>query len=176
MAQHCGKIFPDKLNVSLFPDRFQHYVWTEALSAHSDFIKGVCVFRCNLPPALSAEWPGLFMWGGTDTEEESAHKVNSEEENSPTTPAGIQTHFSITSLALLPTSYPGFSIIASVSPMLIWFVSILNNDHIPSLEVNRQWLHFLMPHFKANQWSHSPQEGYVRSSPTLQTYQGVCHF
>ena len=25
------------------------------------WIKGVCVFRCNLPPALLAEWPGSFM-------------------------------------------------------------------------------------------------------------------
>ena len=24
-------------------------------------MKGVCVFRCNLPPALLAEWPGSFM-------------------------------------------------------------------------------------------------------------------
>ena len=23
-------------------------------------VKGVCVFRCNLPPALLAEWPGSF--------------------------------------------------------------------------------------------------------------------
>ena len=37
--------------------------------------KGVCVFSCNLPPALLAEWPGSFMCycsntgpGGTDTE------------------------------------------------------------------------------------------------------------
>ena len=24
-------------------------------------VKGVCVFRCNLPPALLAKWPGSFM-------------------------------------------------------------------------------------------------------------------
>ena len=24
------------------------------------WVKGVCVFRCNLPPALLAEWPGSF--------------------------------------------------------------------------------------------------------------------
>ena len=32
---------------------------------------GVCVFSCNLPPALLAEWLGYFTWqhgGGTDTE------------------------------------------------------------------------------------------------------------
>ena len=47
--------------------------------------------------------------GGTDTEYKAAHKVDSGE-NSPATPAGIQTrNLSITSLALLPTSYPGYS-------------------------------------------------------------------
>ena len=25
------------------------------------WVKGVCVFRCNLPPALLVEWPGCFM-------------------------------------------------------------------------------------------------------------------
>ena len=41
------------------------------------------------------------------TEQESAHKVNSGEENSPTAPAGIRTcNLSIKSPALLPTSYP----------------------------------------------------------------------
>ena len=34
-------------------------------------MKGACVFSCNLPPALWAEWPGCFTaekWGGIDTE------------------------------------------------------------------------------------------------------------
>ena len=26
----CGRIFPDKLRVSSFPDRFPHYVWAAA--------------------------------------------------------------------------------------------------------------------------------------------------
>ena len=44
-----------------------------------------------------------------DTDKESAPKANSGEENSPAAPAGIQTHnLSITSPALLPTSYPGY--------------------------------------------------------------------
>ena len=39
--------------------------------------------------------------GGTDTEEESAHKVDSGEENSPDAPTGIRTRYlSITSPAL----------------------------------------------------------------------------
>ena len=34
----CGRTFPDKLSVSSFPDRFLHYAWTAAWSAHSDFV------------------------------------------------------------------------------------------------------------------------------------------
>ena len=34
------------------------------------WVKGVCVFRCNLPPALLADWPGSFTchWGNTGME------------------------------------------------------------------------------------------------------------
>ena len=46
--------------------------------------------QVNLPPALLAEWPVFYMprqlhRGGTDTEQESAQKANSGEENSPAT-------------------------------------------------------------------------------------------
>ena len=45
--------------------------------------------------------------GGTDTDYESAHKVNSGEEIVPAVPAGIRTrNLFITSPALLPTRYP----------------------------------------------------------------------
>ena len=45
-----------------FPQRFPNYAWTVASSAHSRirWVKDVCVFRCNLPPALFGEWPGSF--------------------------------------------------------------------------------------------------------------------
>ena len=33
----CGRVFPDMLRVSSFPDRFPHHAWTAAYSAHSDF-------------------------------------------------------------------------------------------------------------------------------------------
>ena len=58
----CDWVLPDELHVSSFPDRFSHYAWTAAYSSHSDFVesKGVCMFRCNLLPALFAEWPGSF--------------------------------------------------------------------------------------------------------------------
>ena len=34
----CDWVFPDKLRVSSFPDRFPHYAWTAAESAHSNFV------------------------------------------------------------------------------------------------------------------------------------------
>ena len=56
------QIFLDKMRVSSFLDKFPHYAWTTAQSAHwLPWIKDICVFsRCNLPPALLAEWPGSF--------------------------------------------------------------------------------------------------------------------
>ena len=41
----------------IFPDRFPHYNWT-AKSAHLHFVgsRSASVFKCNLPPALLAEW------------------------------------------------------------------------------------------------------------------------
>ena len=54
------------------------------------WVEGVCVFRCNLPPALLA-----------------AHKVNTGEEISPAAPAGIRTrNLSITSTALYQRAIP----------------------------------------------------------------------
>ena len=51
-----------ELRVSSFPDRFPHYAWTAASSTHSDFVGSrAYVFRCNLPLALLAEWPGSLM-------------------------------------------------------------------------------------------------------------------
>ena len=58
----CDRVLPDELRVSSFSNRFPHCTWTEAQTAHSDFVgsRGVCVFRCNHPPALLAEWPESF--------------------------------------------------------------------------------------------------------------------
>ena len=57
----CGRVFPDELHVNSFLDSFPHYAWSGIVSPlwlrrASD----VCMFRCNLPPALLAEWPGSF--------------------------------------------------------------------------------------------------------------------
>ena len=59
----CDRAFPDELHVSLFPDRFPHYVCTAAWAANFNLIgsKVYARFRCNLPPALLAEWPESFM-------------------------------------------------------------------------------------------------------------------
>ena len=46
----CGRVFPDDLRVSLFPMLGKRHSQPTPNS----------VFRCNLPPALFAEWPGSF--------------------------------------------------------------------------------------------------------------------
>ena len=69
-------------------------------------IRKVYAFSCNLPPALLAEWLGLSRatavtrgWNGYWNN--SQHRSNPEEENSPAAPARIRTcDLSITSLAL----------------------------------------------------------------------------
>ena len=44
-----------------FQRGFPHYAWVVAVSPlQLCWVKGVCVLRCNLPPALLAEWPGLL--------------------------------------------------------------------------------------------------------------------
>ena len=53
-----------------------------------------------------------MTWGGTDTEYESAQKVNSGEENSPAAPARIQTgNLSIMSPALYKQAIPASSML-----------------------------------------------------------------
>ena len=50
-------MFPDKLRVSLFLDRFH----TNFISPYQLYwVKDVCVFRCNLPPAHLLDWLGSF--------------------------------------------------------------------------------------------------------------------
>ena len=59
----CDQVFPDELRVSSFPESFPHYAWTASgivSPLRLRWVKGVCVFRCNLPPALLAEWSGYF--------------------------------------------------------------------------------------------------------------------
>ena len=58
---NCGWMFPDKLRVNSFPHRSYTMLDSGIVSPlRLRWVKGVCVFRCNLPPALLAEWPGSF--------------------------------------------------------------------------------------------------------------------
>ena len=51
---HSGSVSRDSMH--------SHYVWTAADSPlQLCWVKGVCVFRCNVPPALLAERTGSFM-------------------------------------------------------------------------------------------------------------------
>ena len=49
---------------------YSHYACT-VCQLQLRWVKGVCMFRCNLPPALFAEWPGSFTchWGSTGVEQ-----------------------------------------------------------------------------------------------------------
>ena len=86
-----------------FPARFPHYAWP-AQSVHSDFVGSRSSVICHVHFWHSCQFllrATAVTRGGTDTEWESAHKVNSLEENSPAAAAGTRTrNFSITSPAL----------------------------------------------------------------------------
>ena len=61
------------------------------------WVEGVCLFRCNLPHALLAKWPGSFTChcsntGVEQTSNKSQHRNLTGEENSPSTPTRIPTH------------------------------------------------------------------------------------
>ena len=50
---YCNRLFHDELLVSSFPDRFPHCLDNGIVGPlRLRWVKGVCVFRCNLPPAL----------------------------------------------------------------------------------------------------------------------------
>ena len=59
----CGWMFPDELRVSSFLSSFPTLCLNNdtvsPLQLH--WVKGVCMFRCNLPPVLMAEWLESFM-------------------------------------------------------------------------------------------------------------------
>ena len=79
-------MFPDKLRVSSFSDGVPTLCLNSGIvnPLQLHWVKGACVFWCNLPLALLH---GARM----DTEKESAYKVDFEEENSPAALARIQT-------------------------------------------------------------------------------------
>ena len=88
---HCARMWFCR-SESLFYSAFVNIHWSGVLAAlacchlgafcvhhttmHHDtsckttYVRSLCVFSCNLPPALLADWPGSFTYycGGTDTE------------------------------------------------------------------------------------------------------------
>ena len=58
----CGWVFPVKLCVSSFLDRFSHCAWTADSKPTLTLLgQGCNVLRCNLPAALWAKWLVSFM-------------------------------------------------------------------------------------------------------------------
>ena len=53
-SDNCDQVFPDELNVSSFPERVPTLCLDSGIvSPHRlHWVKGVCMFRCSLPPAL----------------------------------------------------------------------------------------------------------------------------
>ena len=95
----CGRMFPDKLRVSSFPDRLLHYAWTAAWSNYSDFVGSracTCLgVTCHLHFWQNGRSLFTCHCGNTGVErtpkKESAQKVNPSEEKFPAAPAGIRT-------------------------------------------------------------------------------------
>ena len=55
---YCGQVFPNELHGSLFPWFVPMLCLVSIVSPLwlDCWVKGVCMFRCNLPPILLAEW------------------------------------------------------------------------------------------------------------------------
>ena len=73
----CGWMFPDKLRVSSFPDRFPLYARTAASSAHSDFV-GSRVYVCfDVTCYLRSWWNdrGFFLRATAVTRLWSGHRI-----------------------------------------------------------------------------------------------------
>ena len=100
----CGWVFPDKLHVSSFPDTVigSHTMPGQPHSQPTPTSLGqgsTCVCRCNLPPALLAEWLASFTCHCGDmgiewTPIKSQHSKLTQEEN------------------ILPPLLPGFELTA----------------------------------------------------------------
>ena len=85
---------PAKLVLFLCRDQLLHMIYKSKFTLSGC---SVCVFSCNLPPALLAEWLSFTQYcGGTGVEQilkqKSGQKANSGEENSSATSTGDQTH------------------------------------------------------------------------------------
>ena len=58
----CDRVFPDECRMSSFPDKIPTLCLDSGIVSplRLHWVKGVCMFRYNLPPAVLAEWPGSF--------------------------------------------------------------------------------------------------------------------
>ena len=57
----CDWVFLGELRVSSFPEKIPtHCLDSDIACSDFDGSKPICVFKCNLPPALLAEWLGSF--------------------------------------------------------------------------------------------------------------------
>ena len=112
----CDRVFPDELRVSSLPDRFSHYAWTAVKSAHSDFVESK-VYACLGVTCHMNFWQndrGLLSATAV-TRGWNGHRIRVSTQSwlwrrkSLAAPVRIRTrNLSITSPALLPTSYPGY--------------------------------------------------------------------
>ena len=108
----CGWMFPDKFRVSSFPvaSHTMPGQW-HSQPTQLRWVKGVCMFWCNPPPALLAEWLGSFMchcgnMGVERTPNKKHTKLTLEKKILLPLLPGFKHNLSITSPARLPTSYP----------------------------------------------------------------------
>ena len=78
---NCNWMFPDELHVSSFLDKIPTLCLDSGIVSplRLHWVKGVCMFRCNLPPALLAEWPGSLMCHcGNTGVEQTLNKVSTQ--------------------------------------------------------------------------------------------------
>ena len=139
-------MFPDEWHVSSFPEEVPSLCLDGGIVSprRLRWVKGVCVFRCNLPPALLTEWPGSFTChcGNTGVERtpnKNQHtKLTMQKKNSPAAPAGIRTrNLSITS--------PVFYQQATPAPQLINLYRF-GQCHMNTLATHRL-VRFVSTHF-----------------------------
>ena len=98
-----------------FPGRFPRYACMGSIVSpfRLHWVKGVCVFRLNLPPALLADWPGSFTChcGNTGVERtpnKSQHRKLTPEKKPPL-PLLLRPELAIFRWRIWhwPASYPG---------------------------------------------------------------------
>ena len=108
----CNCVFFEELRVSSFPPTLCLDSGIVS-SLRLRWVKDVCMFRCNLPPALLTEWPGSLTChcGNTGVERtpnKSQHrKLTLEKKIPPPLLRDLNSHRINHEFGALPTSYPG---------------------------------------------------------------------